>query len=235
MPISCIVVDDEPIARDILASYIAKVDELVLVESCQNAVEALNVLKTQPIDLMFLDIQMPGLSGINFLKTLNHPPEVIFTTAYREYAVESYELKVLDYLLKPIPFDRFLSAINKIENKNTAPQPQKGDSSDYLYLSVDKRMVRVILSEIVFIESQRDYIKIVTLEKEMLVHRNISFAEEKLPQEKFLRIHRSFMVNIDHIEAYNNSLINVGGREIPIGRNYKNEVSRILNTRHHTW
>jgi DNA-binding LytR/AlgR family response regulator len=237
MKVRCLIVDDEPIAQDILESYIGKVEGLELVGKCNNAMEAINLLRQEKVDLMFLDIQMPGLSGISMLKTLKDPPRVIFTTAYREYAVESYELDVMDYLLKPIPFERFLTAVNKYFQEQTTPAtPATGsDTDDYLFLSVDKRMVKVIIGEILYIESQRDYIRIVTTGDELLVHRNISFAEDRLPQDKFIRIHRSFMVAIDRIEAYSSSSVTIGGKDIPIGRNYKNEVLEVLSRRFETW
>lgn len=240
MKARCIIVDDEPIARDILEAYVGKIEGLELVKTCQNAFEALTLLQQQDIDLLFLDIQMPGLNGMELMKSLKHPPKVIFTTAFREYAVESYELDVLDYLLKPIPFERFLTAVNKFfqEVSSNASKPitsvaQK--SGDYFYLSVDKRMVKVMVDEILFIESQRDSIRIKTANDELLVHRNISFAEQKLPPDQFIRIHRSFIVAIDKIEAYNTTVVVVGGKELPIGRNYKNEVAKVLKSHSNSW
>lgn len=240
MKSQCIIVDDEPIAREILESYVEKIEGLELVKTCKNAFEALTILQQQNIDLLFLDIQMPGLNGIELMKSLKYRPKIILTTAFREYAVESYELDVLDYLLKPIPFERFLTAVNKFFQQSSSQQLTSVTSSpkgneDYFYLSVDKRMVKVMVNEILFIESQRDSIKIKTKKEELLVHRNISFAEQKLSSDKFLRIHRSFIVSIDKIEAYNTTIVVVGGKELPIGRNYKNEVVKVLKAYSNSW
>ena len=240
MKARCIIVDDEPIAREILEAYVSKIEGLELVRTCQNAFEALTLLQQQDIDLLFLDIQMPGLSGLELMKSLRYRPKVIFTTAFREYAVESYELDVLDYLLKPIPFERFLTAVNKyfqqVNNEGTnAAVSSSQANEDYFYLSVDKRMVKVMVKDILYIESQRDSIRIKTLQDELLVHRNISFAEQKLSSDQFIRIHRSFIVSISKIEAYNTTVVVVGGKELPIGRNYKNEVAKVLKSYSNSW
>lgn len=242
MKVRCLIVDDEPIARDILEAYLQRIGQLELVKACQNALEALEVIQREAVDLMFLDIQMPGLNGMDFMKTLTHPPAIILTTAYRDYAVESYELQALDYLLKPIPFERFLNAVNKYFQLH---QPEASSSSaaapltspeGYIYLSVDKRMVRINLSDILYIESQRDAILIYTEQgEELLVHKNISFAEQKLPSDGFLRIHRSFIVAIPHIKAYTATMVVVNGKELPIGRNYKQEVADVLKAISNTW
>ncbi|RMG30252.1 MAG: DNA-binding response regulator [Bacteroidetes bacterium] len=240
MQVKCLIVDDEPIARDILESYIQKIEGLELVKSCQNAFEALNYLHQQPVDLIFLDIQMPGLNGMELMKSMPRRPSIILTTAFREYAVESYEMEVLDYLLKPIPFERFLAAVNKYfqhaqAGNNPAPAPPASTGPDYIYLSVGKRMVKIFLQDILYIESQRDAIKVKTLREELLVHRTISFAEQKLPAQEFVRIHRSFIVAIDKIEAYSAISVTIGGKELPIGRNYKNEVSKLLKSISNSW
>lgn len=236
------IVDDEPLALDVLETFIQRLDNLVLVCRCNNAVEAYNCLQSEHIDLLFLDIQMPKLTGIDFLKSLANPPKVIFTTAYRDYAVEGFELNAVDYLLKPIAFKRFLKAVSKV----TAPEPQaiqaapapasvqiapagQGYQEAFIYLKADKKMVKVMLSDILFIESLKDYIRVKTETKEIISYQKISFLEEKLPTDKFLRIHRSFIVALDKIQAFSASAVDIGQTEIPIGRFYKNEVLQVLN------
>lgn len=227
------IVDDEPLALDVLETYIARLDNLELVCRCNNAVEAYNCLQTEQIDLMFLDIQMPKLTGIDFLKSLPSPPKVVFTTAYRDYAVEGYELNALDYLLKPISFDRFLKAIAKVTPPENKPAATSSTSEpDYkeafIYLKADKKMVKVMLSDILYIESLKDYIRVKTETKEIISYQKISFLEEKLPSDKFLRIHRSFIIALDKVQAFSATAVDLGKTEIPIGRLYKNEVLQIL-------
>ncbi|WP_027000900.1 LytR/AlgR family response regulator transcription factor [Eisenibacter elegans] len=239
MKLKCIIVDDEALALDILENYIERIDSLQLVARCANAVEAFNILQQQAIDLMFLDIQMPKLTGIDFLKTVSHPPKVIFTTAYRDYALESYEMNAVDYLLKPISFDRFLKAVNKVQELfqeagaalrplPTAPAADSSYDESFIYLKADKKMVKIFLKDILFIESLKDYIRVRTEQKEVISYQKISYMEEKLPEQKFLRIHRSFIVAVDKIESFSAAFVEVGGKEVPIGRNYKNEVLKML-------
>ncbi|MDX5436163.1 MAG: response regulator transcription factor, partial [Pontibacter sp.] len=193
----CMIVDDEPLALDVLETFIQRLDNLELVCRCNNAVEAYSCLQSEHIDLLFLDIQMPKLTGIDFLKSLAHPPKVIFTTAYRDYAVEGFELNVVDYLLKPIAFERFLKAVSKVSGPEpqalqqavapaqTAPTAQ--DFKDaFIYLKADKNMVKVMLADILYIESLKDYIRVKTETKEIISYQKISFLEEKLPTDKFL-------------------------------------------------
>ena len=238
MKIRCLIVDDEPLALDILETFIERLDNLELVCRCNNAVEAYNCLQTEQIDLIFLDIQMPKLNGIDFLKSIPNPPKVIFTTAYRDYAVEGFELNVLDYLLKPIAFDRFLKAVAKVQPEprpvvvTAAPAelvPAGVSFKDaFIYLKADKKMVKVMLADILYIESLKDYIRVKTETKEIISYQKISFLEEKLPTDKFLRIHRSFIVSLDKIQAFSATAVDIGKTEIPIGRFYKNEVLQIL-------
>ena len=230
----CIIVDDEPLAIEIMESYVSKVEQLKLAGTFRNAVSAFTYLQQNPVDLIFLDIQMPKLSGIDFLKTLKNPPKVIFTTAFRDYALEGFELEVADYLLKPIPFDRFLKAVAKVlhqPNVNTTP-PAKTESSDnYVYFKVDKKMVRTRMTDILYIESIKDYVKVKTGDKEIVTQQKISYLEESLPKEQFIRIHRSFIVNREKIDAYSATDIEIGKYHVPIGRNYKNDVMKILGTK----
>lgn len=237
------IVDDEPLALDVLETFIQRLDNLELVCRCNNAVEAYSCLQQEHIDLVFLDIQMPKLTGIDFLKSLVHPPKVIFTTAYRDYALEGYELNVVDYLLKPIAFERFLKAVSKVTPQEYAlPVPaslpvaapaanQSGPDyrEAFIFLKADKKMVKVMLHDILYIESLKDYIRVKMETKEIISYQKISFLEEKLPTDKFLRIHRSFIVALDKIQAFSASAVDIGKSEIPIGRFYKNEVLQVLN------
>jgi len=235
----CIIVDDEPLAIEVIESYVARLDDFEIVAKCSNALKAFEILQKQEVDVIFLDIQMPKLTGIEFLKSLQHPPQVIFTTAYRDYAIESYELDVVDYLLKPISFDRFMKAVGKLYNEHkVAPQiapstPQTAESEDtYIYLKVDKKMVKILLKDILYIESLKDYVRIKTNEKTVVTHQKISYLEEKLPEECFMRIHRSYIVSISKVESYSSTAIEVPNQELPIGRNYKNQVLTVLNGNH---
>jgi DNA-binding LytR/AlgR family response regulator len=228
----CIIVDDEPLAIEIMESYVAKVEQLKLEGSFRNAISAFTFLQQHSVDLIFLDIQMPKLSGIDFLKTLKNPPKVIFTTAFRDYALDGFELEVADYLLKPIPFDRFLKAVGKVLHQpsvTTTSNVAKNESTDnYVYFKVDKKMIKTRMSEILFIESVKDYVKVKTGEKEIVTQQKISYLEESLPKEQFLRIHRSFIVNREKIDAYSATDVEIGKFHVPIGRNYKTDVMKVL-------
>lgn len=229
---TCIIIDDEPLAIEIVESYVSKVDQLKLSGTFRNAIQAFAFLQEQPVDLIFLDIQMPKLSGIDFLKTLKNPPKVILTTAYRDYALDGFELEVVDYLLKPIPFERFLKAVAKVLHQPANMQASlvRTDqlSDDYVYFKVDKKMVKTRMSDVLYIESIKDYVKVRTLEKEIITQQKISYLEESLPRGQFLRVHRSFIVNIEKIDAYSASDVEIGKHNIPIGRNYKNDVMKAL-------
>lgn len=233
---NCIIVDDEPLAREVLESFVERIDGLELLASCDNAIKAFDILKKESVDLVFLDIQMPKLNGIDFLKVLDPIPNVIFTTAYREYAIESYELNVIDYLLKPISFQRFLMAVNKAMNgglKETTELPPPDElrsDAPYIFLKADRKMVKVYLKDILYIESLKDYVRIKLPQKDVVSLQKISFLEQKLPEDCFIRIHRSFIVPIKKIEAFSNNVIEVGGSELPIGRNYKEKVLEVLNS-----
>jgi DNA-binding LytR/AlgR family response regulator len=233
MAIKCIIVDDEPLAIEIVESYVSRIDQLQLHGTFRNAVQAFAYLQEHSVDLIFLDIQMPKLSGIEFLKTLKNPPKVIFTTAFRDYAIDGFDLEVIDYLLKPIPFERFLKAVAKVMHQQpTAPvQPTKkveASADDYVYFKVDKKMIKTKMAAVLFIESVKDYVKVRTDEKEIITQQKISYLEESLPHQQFLRIHRSFIVNIDKIDAYSATDVEIGKHSIPIGRNYKNDVMKVL-------
>jgi DNA-binding LytR/AlgR family response regulator len=235
--ISCLIVDDEPPAQGVLKQYIAGVPSLELAAICSSAVDAIAELQKQHIDLIFLDIQMPGLLGTHFIRTLKNPPNVIFTTAYRKFAVEGFELNAVDYLLKPISFERFLRAINKVlhlnlqvENNYTYSPDGSGDASQpFLYLRSERKMVKILFEDILFIESLKDYVKIKTAHKTVLSRQAISSLEEMLPKEEFVRIHRSYIVSLSKIDSFNADSVDVAGTELPIGRLFKQDVSRQLN------
>lgn len=231
----CIIVDDEPLAIEIIESYIKRLEGMKLVAKCNNALKAFEILQKQSVDLIFLDIQMPKLTGLDFLRTLNNPPKVIVTTAYRDYALEGYELDVVDYLLKPISFERFLKSIGKVyktEQATISSTESKLPSEDaYIYLKADKKMVKVLLKDILYIESLKDYVRIKTSSKEVITHQTITYFEQKLPEDCFIRVHRSFIVPLNKIETFTATQIEVPGKEIPIGRLYKNQVMTFLNSR----
>ncbi len=225
----CIIVDDEPLAIEIPETYVSRIDELELLGSFRNAIAAFTFVQQTPVDLIFLDIQMPKLSGIEFLKTLKNPPKVIITTAYRDYAIEGFELEVADYLLKPIPFERFLKSVGKVlARPETHATPAPGQES-FIYFKVDKKMVKTKIADILYIESIKDYVKVRTADKEIITQQKISYLDESLPRLNFLRVHRSFIVNVDQIDAYSATDVEIGKFKVPIGRNYKNDVIKALS------
>jgi len=233
--IKCLIVDDEPPAREIMKQHIAGVEVLELKGVCNNAVEAISFLKDHQIDLLFLDIQMPQLLGTNFIRTLKSPPKVIFTTAFRKYALEGFELDAVDYLLKPISFERFLKAVNKVLQVNLPPIPDpllrenKDANSSFLYFRADRKMVKVYFHDILFIEALKDYIKIVMPNRTVVTKYVLTTLAELLPADEFLRIHKSFIIAINRIESFNTDSIQIAKHELPIGRLYKYDVNRVLN------
>nr|WP_294943575.1 response regulator transcription factor [uncultured Mucilaginibacter sp.] len=232
----CLVIDDEPLAIQLLRSYIDRVDGLVLVKCCSNAVEALSSLRSGQIDLLFLDIQMPKITGIDLLKSLSVKPKVIFTTAYREYAIEAFDLDVVDYLLKPISFERFLRAVGKVYTFKTPDEPVGTDynllhdyNASYIFLRAEREMVKVYLKDILYIESLRDYVRVKTTDSQIISYNKISYLEQKLPENKFIRVHRSFIVAFDRILTFTPNALKLSNMLIPIGRNYKSETIKALN------
>lgn len=230
--IRCLIVDDEPLAIGLLEKHVQQFSQLELVASCWNAMQAFEILKEQAIDLIFLDIQMPGLNGIEFVKSLQNPPCFIFTTAYRDYAVESYELNAIDYLLKPITFNRFFKSINtyfdKIHNIS-APiaNPPLAESDQFIYVNTNRKFVKVNFADVLFIESMKDYVQIHLAEQKIITKDKISKFNTKLPGH-FIRVHRCFIVNVRKITAYTHQDIEINNREIPIGISYKNNVMQFL-------
>lgn len=233
MRTKCIVVDDEPLAIEILESYIQKIDSLELIAKCSTAIDAFDILNAKKTDLIFLDIQMPELTGLDFLKALAKPPKIIITTAHRKYAVEGFELDVLDYLLKPVSFERFLKAIDKYnksaENETTVSQPKSSSGDDeFIYVKENKKVIKISINEILFVEGLKDYVSIHTCDKKTITKSTLSAIEKKLPGNKFLRIHRSFIVSLLHIDAFTATSIEIGKKELTIGRNYKQSVMKAL-------
>jgi two-component system, LytTR family, response regulator len=233
--IRCLIVDDEPPAREILRRYVAEMPVLELAGECGNAIQAFTALQQYEVDLIFLDIRMPQLNGNDFLKTLKNPPKVIFTTAYPEYALEGYELDIVDYLVKPIPFDRFLKAVNKAFRLSPAKQQEatitteEKKSESFVYFRADRKMVKVMLQDILYIESMKDYIKINTTGGNIITKQSISSVEAMLPEKDFVRTHRSFIVATRHIKSFTSELIELPDMEIPIGKLFRNEVLKILS------
>jgi len=221
--IDCIIVEDEPLAAKVLKDYIAEVSYLNLKATFKDAIDASDYLRSEQVDLIFLDIHLPKLKGMAFLKTLEKTPNVIITTAYHQYALEGYELNVTDYLMKPIEFERFLQAVNKVKTADVGEA-----NKDFLFLSVQKKKVRVKFSEILYVESQREYVKVVTQEKVLLTKMSTLEMESLLPSSLFRRIHRSFIVAINKIEAYTAEMVEVGGKTIPVGRRYRGILEELL-------
>ena len=231
-PIQCLLVDDEPPAREILRRYIGDIATMELAAECSNALQAFTVLQKEPIDLMFLDVRMPRMNGNDFLKSLRHPPKVILTTAYPEYAVEGYELDVVDYLLKPVPFDRFLKAVNKAFPTGGVPE-EKMDGTEkkkqaFVYFRIDRKMKKVMLDDILYIESMKDYIKLFTSEGTLITKQSISSVEEMLPEKEFARVHRSYIISLNNIKSFTAEVIEIGNTNIPIGKLYRSDAMRIL-------
>lgn len=233
MKIKCLLVDDEPLAISLLQNHISKLDYLEVVGTCPNALKAAEVLRTTAVDLMFLDIKMPQITGIDFLKTLRNPPSVIFTTAYREYALESYELDIIDYLLKPITFDRFFKATDRylrisapVNNKIITPTQE-----DFIYIKNGPKFNKINVDSILYIESVKDYIIVHQKDGVKLNAKyKISDIEMELQDKNFLRIHRSFIINLKNITAFTAYDVEIGQIEIPIGASYKEYVFKMLKS-----
>lgn len=233
MKTKCIIVDDEPLARELIRGHVQKLENFEIVEECGNAMNAMEALRNQPVDLMFLDIKMPQISGIEFLKTLKNPPKVIITTAYSQYALDGFELDVVDYLMKPVTFERFFKAINKyyaaksqqiisLENENSF------DDHAFIYVKENKKIIKIYLKEIHFIEGLNEYIRIHTDNRRVVVKSSLQAIEKKLPSELFIRVHKSYIVSIPRIRAFNATTIELENAKVRIGRNYKNQVFSAL-------
>ncbi len=236
--INCIIADDEALARDIIKMHIRQLDRLNVVAVCTNGLEVFTAIKSTRPDLLFLDIQMPQLTGTDLLRTIKNPPATIITTAFPEFALEGYELNVIDYLLKPISFERFLKAIDKYEtwlnpgNSNNAREAAHGSVhriDPFIYVKAEKKMVKILLRDILYMEGLKDYIKIHTLNGGVITLQTLTYFTETLPADLFMRVHRSFIVAITHIDSFSATEINIGKNAIPIGSTYMREVSQKLN------
>ena len=236
MNIRCLIVDDEPLAVRLISSYIQQVPGLEIAGVCNNAIDAFTISREQKVDLLFLDIKMPKLSGTDFLRSISNAPKVIFITAYRDYALDGYELDIVDYLLKPVSFTRFMKAISKAtklisldNNFSSIDTAHNNNKDSFLYFKIDKEMQKVLLFEILFIESSKEYVKL-HLEngKPLLVKQSISSMQKLLSPHRFLRVHRYYIVTIEKISSYSPTYITIGNNKIPIGRLYKNEVHEVL-------
>ena len=226
--IKCIIIEDEPLAVKVLSDYISQVPFLELMGTFKDAILATEYLRQHTVDLMFLDIHLPKLKGMAFLKTLIYPPAVIITTAYHQYAVEGFNLNVTDYLLKPFDFERFLIAVNKVKTVQVEKQKtNENEEKDYIFLNVQKKKVKILFPEIVYIESQREYIKIITTRNEYISKMSTHEIEECLPAHLFKRIHRSFIISINRIESYTSETVELHGVSIPVGRGYRDVLEQL--------
>jgi DNA-binding LytR/AlgR family response regulator len=238
MRIKTLIIDDEPHAIEVIADYLENFPEIEIVDRCHNAVQAFKILQAVKIDLLFLDIKMPGLSGTDLVRSLREPPRVVFTTAFHEYALDGFDLNAVDYLMKPIPFDRFLRAMDKVMNlfkgapvalAQTASEPPIEKTAHYLYLKIERRTTKIDTADIYWIESVKDYIKVVLKDRCLQSKHKISVVEKLLPGQDFARIHRSFIIPLARIECFHPNYVQILGKEIPIGRNYKQECQRRFN------
>lgn len=236
--INVIIVDDEPLALDIMETYVEQLPELNLVKRCENALEAREVLKSNDVDIIFLDIQMPELTGIDFVKTLANPPLIVFSTAFPNFAVDGFELNAVDYLLKPVSFDRFKKAVQKcIEKMETKPaksimEPEE-TQQDYIFVKADKKLIKVKYSDILYIEGLKDYVIIRTETGRVITLQTMKSLEDKMPMKTFMRVHRSYIVNVDKISAITGNMIELIERnetkQIPVGKNYRDELSKVID------
>ncbi|WP_340112778.1 LytR/AlgR family response regulator transcription factor [Maribellus mangrovi] len=236
MKTKCLIVDDEPLARDLVRSHIEKLENFQIVAECGDAMKALQELRNSTVDLMFMDIQMPQITGIEFLKTLKNPPKVIITTAYRQYALEGFELDVVDFLLKPITFERFLKAVNKYyeinsdDYTNGSPVMNNNNHSEepFIYVKENKKVLKIQLDEILYLEGLSEYVKIHTESKKIVTKNSMTNMADKLPDSEFMRIHKSYIVSMSKIQAFTTSSVEIPGKKLPIGRSYKNSVIEAL-------
>ncbi|MCC6684940.1 MAG: response regulator transcription factor [Bacteroidia bacterium] len=230
MKLKCLIVDDEPLALDVLENFIKRTPDLELVGRCENAMQAIQTLKEKQVDLLFTDIEMPEFNGIELVKSLNTKPLIIFTTAHPEYAVQGYELDIVDYLLKPIAFDRFVKSVNKASELMNF---KKGESSgkdqlDYIFIKSEQKYIKVNFSDILYIEALADYVKVHTPEKRIITLQTMKNLEDKLPSEQFVRVHRSFIIALDKINSISGNVIYMNKDEVPIGKNFREEFFKII-------
>ena len=231
---NCLIIEDEPLAAEVLQDYISQIPFLECQHSCRDGIYAMQILQKEKIDVIFLDIHLPRIKGLDFLRTLKNPPQVIVTTAYRDYAIDGYELNVVDYLLKPIHFNRFLTAVNKLRNQAEPPQgtttaalPVLSDHA-HILINVNKKRIKVFLRDILYVESKKEYISIVTGEQSFITKFSLTEMEAQLQKHKFLRIHRSFIVSKEKITAFTSVSVEINGKTLPIGRSYRELVQQLL-------
>lgn len=226
--INCLIVDDEATAREVIETHLKKINQIKIVASCKNAMLAFKWISSQSIDLVFLDINMPEISGLDFAKAINPNIKIIFTTAYREYAVEGFDLKAVDYLLKPIAFNRLLQSVQRYLEESpgliNAPEQIESEASDFIFVRSERKMIKIIFKEVKYVESLSDYIKIYLNDREVITRETISNIEAKLPSKAFIRTHRSYLVSLAHISSFTHEYIEMEGATIPISRGYKSEV-----------
>jgi len=235
MKIRCQIVDDEPLAINVIKKFLEPLHYAEIVSSCENAMDAFGYISENPVDLLFLDINMPTLNGLDFLKSLKEPPLAIITSAYRDYAVDGFELNVLDYLVKPISFQRFLKAMDKantaMREKYAVNQPvvtSPDSSKSFIFLKVDKKMVKIYLDEILYIESLKDYVRIRTVYEDLVTHQNLNGMARILPSDSFIRIHKSYTISVDKVKSIEGNCVEIASKLLPIGRNYRKEVKEHL-------
>jgi len=231
MKYNCFVVDDEPLAIDVIENHLSKLDQFKIVGTFTNAPHAFTALKNHQVDLLFLDIEMPDFNGIDFIKSLRQKPEIIITTAYREYAVDGFELDILDYLVKPIPFDRFMKSIDKFLNIHKGTSRNSDGQQGYIMIRANRKLIKVDLSNILYIEGLKDYVKIVLPDEIIHTKESIGNFYKHLNEERFVRIHKSFIAAVDKISAITAYDIEIGKTELPIGRSYKENLMRKFNTK----
>ncbi len=231
-PFKCLIVDDEPLAIDIIENYLHRFEN-VETRRCENALDAFRLLKEEKYDLIFLDIEMPMLTGLDFLETLKDPPPVIITTAYRDYAVEGFEFEALDYLVKPISFPRFVKAFERalksVASAENLSDNNPGDESEYLFLKVDRKFVKIMMGDILYIESLKDYIRVTTKSSSLISYQSLTSITEKLPPEKFIRIHRSYTIGIDKVNSIEGNCVEIDGKLLPISREHRQEVLKKIH------
>jgi DNA-binding LytR/AlgR family response regulator len=232
MNIKCVIIDDEPLAIKVVENHLKEFQNFEVIETFNNPIEALPLLEKGAVDVLFLDINMPKMNGLDFANTLNSKMNIVITSAYREYAVESYDLNVLDYLVKPIPFNRFLKTINKITQQvylQKGIQKEEDSSNEsFIFLKVDKKLVKIKFEDILYVESLKDYIKVFTTSGNYLVHKSLTSITEELPDSNFIRIHRSYTIAIDKVKSVEGNLIEITTNKIPIGRKYVHHAKRII-------
>jgi len=229
MKIKCIIIDDEPLAVEVIQAHLSEFSNMELIGIFNNPIEALSMMENTSIDVIFLDINMPKMNGLEFIRSIGPKTNFIVTTAYREYAVESFDLDVLDYLVKPIPFARFLKSINKLSQKVlTEIKDDYSKEKSFIFLKVNKKLVKVKFEDILYIESLKDYIKVFSKTGDYLVHKSLTGITEELPQDQFIRIHRSFTIALDKIKEMEGNTVQIDNKRIPIGRKYLNHAKSII-------